>query len=337
MLKLAWKIAGIDVPVCTHDAPHVDEIVALWLMRKYGRRSFLEKYWPNLRRSIEIGTGHGPFNEHPGGQFDKRPKGVCAATLVAEALGVERLPSLKKILMGVAYADQHASSGMLELGNLVKRAHVAFPNDPKLVIEAACLFIEGLYHDQVLFQRALDDVRDSWARLVTGSNGDPITVLIGKSDNPCFDRAGRCADGAGAVIVIHETSKGNIRVIPKRKLGLPMDDIVAHLRLREQQLCGSVVETDMTRLRAEGFAHGWHFEFGSIQNGTLTSMVPPTCVPRSVVTDIVVTCVSGLFYDRYSDKCRKGICQGDVCPWFERDLRRCRHIRAAADMRIANA
>jgi hypothetical protein len=79
--------SGVSLRVGFHPRPHLDEILALWLILRWATAQWIDEYCPN--REVLLGIGLGPFDEHGGhvdGQYLPRKRGHSCATLVAACL-----------------------------------------------------------------------------------------------------------------------------------------------------------------------------------------------------------------------------------------------------------
>lgn len=124
--------------VVTHHKPHVDEVVALWLLRRFGEDIFpgvqtatIEyinpgRALPDGRNAADweaegkllLGVGGGLFDEHPDAGED-RAVDASATTLVAEALGLMRNRDLRAILRYAQNNDAKGAHMMFDLAELV--------------------------------------------------------------------------------------------------------------------------------------------------------------------------------------------------------------------------
>ncbi len=119
----------------THHRPHLDEIVAGWILRNYGETSFvgiknaklviLEKELEQTYSDdIYIGVG-GDIRNPYGVIFDEhtsegRLPDTCAALMVARFLDVDRNEALQKLLGEVLWCDSEPKVLPTQLANLVK-------------------------------------------------------------------------------------------------------------------------------------------------------------------------------------------------------------------------
>ena len=344
--------------IATHDDPHLDEIAAIWLLRRHGEEKFpgvsearitiWETGGPvpdgmaeacDMEGVLAVGTGWvGPFDEHPSPGNGGKP-GECAATLVAKALGLEDDPALEPILRYVLNSDTKGSSNPFDLASLVKVMHQQYPDDPIKVMNWAIEALEAKYQEQLKF---LTKTRAEFERValvedVTGPTGRSFKMVVACSDDPQMNKFARSALGVSAAIVIQQWSGGNVQIFTNRKSGLTLYDVAQMLRLAEQQAKGKVVTTDWEKLAAEGKVEGaeeWYFHYSlmALLNGSLTAKgVPPTRLSLEQIKEIVRIGINpGAFEPSRAATCQQGKCtstKSSPCPWYDRGLQRCRKIR----------
>lgn len=150
---MAAKSGIVVKKVVTHVQPHLDEITAYWLLRKFGEEKFpgIESaeliFWSQGRgtpdgRPVQeyekkdhlfIGTAGGSlFDEHPLDGEGTRED--CSVTLVAKHLGIAD-PRLKEIIAEVAHDDLEASSQPFDLPSIIKVLNYQHPDQSKEVVE----------------------------------------------------------------------------------------------------------------------------------------------------------------------------------------------------------
>jgi len=118
--------------IVTHCRPHMDEMLAIWLLRIFGRQQFpgiqdarivclkreLDRVYPD---DVYVGIGFGRFDEH---RPDGRLPDTCAAILVAEELKLKHETSLTNLLEDALWCDtKDKDIGEVRLANLIKRMH----------------------------------------------------------------------------------------------------------------------------------------------------------------------------------------------------------------------
>jgi len=139
-------ITGIT-QILTHARAHFDELVAWLLLVWYG-----EKFFPGVGKAklyfagettegsdemfdsqgiLRIACG-GRFDEHQNGGSGRLP-GKCSAILVAEYLGIQDAPYLKRLLAETLECDERNVSAT-RFPQIMKAAYRAFPNDPHFIL-----------------------------------------------------------------------------------------------------------------------------------------------------------------------------------------------------------
>jgi len=336
MLELEVKVVGEKVKFKTHEALHFDEIVAKWLIERFGDKEFLDRYAPN--RILEVGVGGGSFDEHPVIN-GKRKEGECSATLIAKALRIEEDPSLQKLLRFTLSTDLKGGSQPFDLSYLVKVLHQQFPKDPEKVIEWVTIGIEAKYHEQLQFFKDTKEEFDRAAEIeeVQGPGGRMLKMVSIVSDNGQISKFARSVYGGRAAIVIQKRSSGNIQIFTNKKFGLGLFDVARMIRIEEQQAKRKLITTDWKVLESEGKVEGveewfYHLEGQMLLNGSLTAPdVPPTKLSLGKIKRIVQIGVNPqAFEPSRAQLCRAGNCSStkkSKCSWYKWGLQRCRKIR----------
>ena len=135
LLESAKEFFKAFKTVVMHKSPHLDEIVAYYLLRTYAGLNacirFVEQEIAGTEVDhdrngiLPIGCGIDcRFNEHRKGI--ERIKGECATTLVAKYLGISDLPELKQLIAEVLACDTRAGCSPTQLAELVKVANRCF-------------------------------------------------------------------------------------------------------------------------------------------------------------------------------------------------------------------
>ncbi len=142
----------IAIPINTiilHQQPHLDEVVAVTILRMYGEALFpgigkaqlrfveadivgIESEW-DKNGELPIGVCKGRFDEHRDGIKNGRIKGKCAATLAAKYLGIENRPELKKLLAETLEGDMNATNTPTQLAELMKVGYRSLKKDSYVV------------------------------------------------------------------------------------------------------------------------------------------------------------------------------------------------------------
>jgi hypothetical protein len=348
--------------IVTHERPHLDEIVAIWLLRRFGETRFpgvsqakvsyttTGRRGPDAKESeaqgiLMLGIGGGRFDEHP--TLDNGRKAEeCCATLVARELGVLDDPSLQKILKFVKSRDLEGNSTPFDLSYLVKLLHPRFPDNPEKVIEWTLVGVEAKYEEQHDFFFVARQEFESKARIdevLVGTRRLRIATV--ESDSESVSKYARSEFGGHAGIVIQKRASGNVSILVNKQMGLDMRDVVRMIRLAERQAKGNdecrmtnvesrVSDKECEMLAAEGVVRGaeeWFFhERGQmLLNGSLTATgVPATRLTLDQIREIVSI---GIVPGALRALCAStGKCAGSICDWFPWNLVRCRQMRQSA-------
>lgn len=344
--------------IVTHEMPHLDEIAAIWLLRKFGEIIFPGistakiLFWNNGGKTPDgrtaedyeregillVGVGGGFLDEHATAA-QERKEGECATTLVAKALGVDDDPTLKKILKFVVNNDIKGGEQPFGLASLVKLLHQQYSEDPNKVIDWAVMGIEAEYCNQLEF---LGSTREEFKRMavieeIIGPAGKMFKMASFESDNKQMSKFARSMHGCCADVVVQRKSSGKTQVFTNKKTGLTLDEVAKMIRIAEMQKKGRVITSDWKKLSAEGSIPGaeeWHFhiEGQMLLNGSLTATgVPPTKLTLDEIVDIVRAGINpSAFEPTRASECTKGNCtstQKRKCPWYPYGLLRCRQVR----------
>lgn len=344
--------------IVTHEMPHLDEIAAIWLLRKFGEAVFpgisTAKiiYWNNGGKTPDgrtaedyeregmllIGVGGGRFDEHPTDK-NERKEDECAITLVAKALDVNDDPALKSILEFVINNDLKGVGQPFGLASLVKLLHQQYPEDPNKVMDWAMMGIEAEYHKQLEFLTSTKEEFERVAKIeeMVGPKGKVIKVASFTSGNKQMSMFARSAHGCLADVVIQQQLTGNIQIFTNKKAGITLYDVAQMIRIAEMRKKDQIATSDWKKLSAEGSVPGaeeWHFhvEGQMLLNGSLTANgVQATRLTLDEIVDIVRAGINpSAFEPARASECTKGNCastQKSKCPWYAYGLPRCRQVR----------
>jgi hypothetical protein len=335
----------------THERPHLDEIVAIWLLRKFGEKRFpgvasATVSFTTLRKLAEaglkpedyeeqgtllLGIGGGRFDEHPTIQ-EERKADDCAATLVAKELGVSDDPSLAKILRFVRAADVQGNASPFDISYVVKLLHARYPEDPDRAIEWALVAVEAKYQEQVRFFTVVKPEFDAKARVEEATIGRRrLRMVVIDSDEDGIHKYARSEFGARAAVVVQRRSTGNVAVFGNKQAGVNLIEAAKLIRLAEREAKGLKFAHDEERLLAEGYAPGaeewfYHKQGQMLLNGSLTQAdVPATRLSLDRIAELVKI---GIDPGRLKPLCEStGRCLGDVCDWYPWELARCVKLR----------
>lgn len=338
--------------IWTHHRPHLDEIVAMYMLQRYGTEEFpginkaivefkgrggqpIDGVWGDdlLKQGIVcIGVGGGMFDEHPTIQGHGSKKD-CSSLLVAKYLGIDDT-SLQKILDFSQRCDSTATSHPFDLTALVKAMNAAYPDDPGKVIAWAMDVIYAKHLDQDQFLYTQDHFfENTQVEEIPGPNGT-ITLMTCKMDN---EHASKVARSNGATIVIQQQKFGNVQIHTDVKAELDLRDICRMIRIEEMEAKGLPVPKDWKLLEQKGTIKGaeqWYFpEYGSALFNGSTSYpdTPPTQIALETIQKIVRIGVNPNAFEPSKAKfCKRKeciACAQDPCTWYELGLLRCRTIR----------
>lgn len=349
--------------IVTHEKPHLDEICAIWLLRRFG-----EKMFPGINEAkisftstggqlpedvsaedlekggiLPIGTCGGRLDEHP--SFDAKSKeNECASTLVAKHLGIDDNPALEGILQFVLQGDTKKGTGHpFDLAKITNSLHRQHPERPGDVIRWTTVGIEAKYCDQLKFLSKTKKEFEQKAEVenITGPGGRTLKMVTIVTDNEQMNGFARSKHGGEASIVIQKgfsgRMEGNVQIFTNARHKLTLHDIVQMLRIAEQGKKGKTVTTDWKELAEEGRVAGaeewWFFSKGGmILNGSLTAQdVMPTKIPLEEIQMMVRLGVNpNAFEPKRAPNCKQGKCSSsrdNQCPWYKWGLHRCRKIR----------
>lgn len=196
-----------------HLNPHLDELVAVWLLRNFGEKFFsgVSKAklvtWGKKElevNSLELALANGSLLVGlGGGMFDDHVHGECAAILVAKRLGVSDDPSLKKLLNGVLIADSEADGCLYWLAEEIKNLNRYWSGS--VHVEALYERIQPFIFVQVARQKEFLEARKLFdVRYKNRVCGVPVSVADAV-DNPQYQHAARAG---GAKVIIQRNTHG---------------------------------------------------------------------------------------------------------------------------------
>ena len=336
--------------IATHVRPHLDEIVAIWLLSMFGEERYpgaaeaTIEYWagggetPTGQPASEyeangyllVGTGGGRFDEH-GRNGDKGKEGDCAATLVAKDLGIDQDAALAKILKFTLTNDLRGASHPFDLAAMIKSMYQLYPEDSERVIAWAIDALNAKYLEQKAFVDAQTTELENAEVLTITAGAKEFTMVVVESDNEHVSKAARSKDGLDAAIVVQKRSRGNVQIYTNKRHGLQLLDLAQMLRLEEQHLKGRMVTTDWKVLVAEGKVEGaeewyYHHEGQMLLNGSLSAPdVPPTNISLDRIKQAIIIAVNPRCLPEHCADSRQ--CTFRDCRWYGLGLHRCRKIR----------
>ena len=148
--------------IATHYEPHPDEALAIWKAMRFGRETFLgiERAWTDghilfcdagremprtlpckRERILEVGVGGREFDEHRDGQTGDE----CAATLMADRLGLRDNPVLERMVRWTLANDQEAAGVAFDWSDIMKAAfHAGIP--ARTMLKRSFRVYDAVYH-----------------------------------------------------------------------------------------------------------------------------------------------------------------------------------------------
>jgi hypothetical protein len=300
--------------VITHPQAHFEEDLGLYELREYGdikyygigeairNRNILFLRENDFTMSAEqyeeegwllLGVGGGKFDEHATGNNSGRKKGKCAATLIAEDLGIENLPELKQILQFALAADLNAFAKPLPPDvkllravdpattvNLLNRKN---PDNPWIAIDWALLEIEAKVWEQNEFY----NVAPKEALRAHEEIDGKFKMAVVESDCLLMEKYYRSKTD---VTVQKSLKNGQVRIFTNNQPKIDMQAMAKLIRLLEYKIKKETNEIQEEELIREGTIRSvpeWCYfkEGGSLMNGSQTAPnTPATKISLEVIT-----------------------------------------------------
>ncbi|MBI4022023.1 MAG: hypothetical protein HY372_01575 [Candidatus Andersenbacteria bacterium] len=229
IFDLSSDITGQKFFVDSHPFPHFDDLMAMFMIQKVGTAAFFEQYGTHLA----IGIGGGPFDEHPDGA--KRRKGRhSAATLVAQALGIDRDPAWRRLLNFSHFVDTgitrfgkspkpEESNHPFDINNMLKtcwrclrermkRQGLQVEDDyaVRMVCELCGWLDYFLWGEHKIEEAQLEIAERGIRKEIAGSKGVTLKLVMITSDNPMTNSAARFYFAAD--IVVQRETRGNAHI-----------------------------------------------------------------------------------------------------------------------------
>lgn len=307
--------------IWTHPCPHLDEIMAIFLLRKYGQKLFpdVSKAQIEFRRAegdatgnpedceelfaqkiLALGTGKGPFDEH---DVASTKDGECCATLVAKYLGVAKYPELKQLLAETLANDRNgvACSLSIDLGALYHR-DVGIDlraEDQMSVVDKVLNLTDARWQEQYDFHHTTSaEIRDQADKRTFQIGERTIKVMMIMTDNR---QVAKRAFFEGNDVVVIRNDRGHTQVLINNKTlgGVSLENVVRILRIMERRKSGEpLCLSKWSDFGQEGMLFNWHYQverrtgFQALLNGSTTAPnVEPSVLNRE---DIFTAIVAGL-------------------------------------------
>ena len=303
--------------------PQPDTIVALFLLRTFGQTAFpgIENARIEIRHTLADGEtsesllaagtlaidiGGGPFDHH-------NKQGTCVSSLIAEALGIEKDPSLKKLL-AYAIRDDQEGKGTLSsdpidkafgLSGLIASLNKQFPEDPQTVVSLILPLLAAHHASSqehyVELPAEIERKRRSggfWQQTVKQGER-PVRVAFVISDKPSMPTFLRSQRGSAADVVVQKSESTNhICIVSKQDKAIDLSSVMALIRLQEAENTNIVLEDDAAYLRKTGRIDeipNWYFDPATnslLNGGTHNKDVPESTILWRDLQKIVVAGLS---------------------------------------------
>jgi len=356
---MAERISERISKIITHVKPHLDELVAIWLLKRFGENTFPGVHSATIEYDVSdqkrnafseltngvlmIGCGGGEFDEHPYGTDGMRKKHECAATLVAKALGLRQDPRLQGLFNYVYNNDVKGVYHRFDLADLTHQLQSSC--DPHTVIYLIFKMLDAHLESQKIFMEAGEEFRQKAKIIKTLGNGKALTIVSVCSDNPKISAFARSLEGGKAALVIVKNSEGNIAIVSNKyhlSNSYYIADLARVIRLHEQtaKISKGILKRRVTSswqtLEKEGEVLGaeeWYFhpQSQSLLNGNERYSKRPTNLTLEQIENLALICLStGIFEPNRKNDCEQGCCTSapnNPCPWYGFGLGRCKHIR----------
>ncbi|HNY97960.1 MAG TPA: hypothetical protein PKM84_02500, partial [Candidatus Pacearchaeota archaeon] len=248
---MAERISERISKIITHVKPHLDELVAIWLLKRFGENTFPGVHSATIEYDVSdqkrnafseltngvlmIGCGGGEFDEHPYGTDGTRKEHECATTLVAKALGLRQDSRLQGLFNYVCNNDLKGVYHRFDLADLT---HQLQNNcDPHTVIYLIFKMLDAHLETQKIFIEAGEELRQKAKIITTLGNGKASTIVSVCSDNPKISAFARTIEGGKATLVIVKNSNGNVIIVSNKYYppnSYHFTDLARVIRLHEQ-------------------------------------------------------------------------------------------------------
>lgn len=329
--------------IVTHIRPHFDEVLAIYLLKTYGKslfpgiddaqietwsegkmiKEYAGKSADDLLREQKIlcvGTCGGMFDEHGNSE-------PTCAHLVAKYLGVADRPELQKIMQFCKRVDYDGKSMPFDLHSTMKEMYDFFGDDDEgmqIVFDWAMRAVESHIHGQRQFHACADEFKKT-GKIISGG---PIRIVLTESDNLKMWKWVRFAHNSPEIISQKKLS-GNCTILTspqKLKKVADMRDVVRIVRLKEcwkrktKIPSWQVLESPGA---IEAFPWWYYYENGcQLFNGTSTSPdVEPTALSQKEIAQaIALACAPAV------DPCTAAKCYKS-CQKYDLGLIACRQKR----------
>lgn len=255
--------------------PQPDTIVAIFLLKTFGQDRF-----PGIKSArIEVQPllSKKSFDAHlaegilpidvGGGSLDHHGTEACASELVAIMLGIEKDPSIGKLL---AYAKRDDTEGKgtvsadpldraFGLSGLISSLNKQYPKDAQKIVETVLPLLEAHYvssrehHVELPAEVKEKKARGEYSETTVKQGKKTLRVSFVVSDKPSMPTYLRSWNGARADVVVQKAEKGTrVCVITRQDRNVNLATAAALIRMREAELRGIEINEDQEYLASHG-------------------------------------------------------------------------------------
>lgn len=319
--------------------PHLDPIVAIFLLRQYGQKVFsgLEKaeiiFWeksqdPTIAELLESKENGVLIVDIGGSLFDHHniidgKKETCSS-LVAAYLKIEDKPEINALLNYVREDDLEGLHNRYgDLAYLIKCFHKQNVASVK-VVELGLRLINYFQTSQIDWHYNVKQEYEKKIKIHRVKRFDKkLKIGVVESDNSQIANYGITMDNLSAVI--QKRSTGHVMILTNKYHRINLKEIVAAIRMRELELRGYSKAIDPAKLQFEGknsLIPNWfyHKSLNSLLNGSdAMNKAEPTKLSFNEIVSFVWNGLSSE-HSEYCD-CDQ---DGSNCPFNKYGFSKCR-------------
>jgi hypothetical protein len=344
--------------------PHPDNIVAIMLLRLFGKEKFpgVENAKIDFISKLPDGKNADDYEREGtllidmgGGKFDhhtqeggKDNSGECATTLVAKYLGVDNDPALKKLLTYVK-RDDLEGKGIISndpidrafgFSGLIMNLNREYSNDPQKIIDITMPIFMSHYVEE---RKRMTVLPQQWEGLQKDNKTDQFEVFQGKKmlkvivvENDDVSLVGflRANPKTKADVVVQRLSSGHTNIITKQMRNVNLKDVATMLRIEEARKKDAVLEVssiaELSKAHRLKGVEEWYYDTtaNSIQNGGIAPEgITATKLSLDEVKEIIKNALNP---NALADTCPKTKCSEENCNFYDYHLGRCMSIQKAS-------
>lgn len=289
--------------------PQPDTLIAIFLLKKFGREIFpgVERAEIRVSQIVPEGETEQTLEEKGNilidlgaGRFDHHAQqgSTTASQLVAEYLGVQDNPALTKMLT-YARRDDMFGKGTLSgdpldrafgLSGLIANLNRMHSHDPSRVADIILPILEAHYEEE--FQRAEKLPEEFQEKIKTNEaeafevrhRGKKIKCVLIASDNISLTGYLRSQRGGKFDVVAQWLSSGHINILTRPAKRIDLRSLVALVRTEEAVQAGKTLDRKLSELARPGRmpeVPQWYYDraTNSLQNG---GIVPKEVAPTKI-------------------------------------------------------